>query len=105
VGGRTSNQILRALGLHENNADRPPLLYVIARYVASFTDEIPPDPRAIWLGWPEILQARDTALTADDPLTHLNDVVTAHRARFNDLHDSHQTFRFPDLSVDLRVSS
>ena len=105
VDGRTSNQILRALGLHENSADRPPLLYVIARYVARFTDEIPPDPRAIWLGWPEILQAKDTALTANDPLIYLNDVVTAHRARFNDLHDSHQTFHFPGLSVDLRVSS
>lgn len=102
VDGRSSAEVLRALGIQGLGSGRPPYLYVVARYLARFSGEHDQDPRAAWLSWPEILRAADDE--AVDPLSTLPESISAHQARFKDLNDVHEEFKFGDLNIELDIS-
>ncbi|KRV76312.1 hypothetical protein AO738_13970 [Pseudomonas citronellolis] len=102
VDGRTSAQLARALGLDAKAADSPPLLYVVARYAARFTGETGQDPRAFWIGWPEILHVLHDN-PGGDILSQIPRLVLDHQARFTLQEEQCFEFRFPDLSTDLHI--
>lgn len=102
VDGRTSAQLVRALGLNAKASDGPPLLYVVARYAARFTGETNQDTRASWLGWPEILHIIQGNLCGDI-LSQIPRLALEHQARFTRQEERRFEYRFPDLSVDLHV--
>lgn len=104
IGGRSSADVLRALGIQETSSDDPPLLLVLARYVARFSGTSTQDARAIWLGWPEVSQAM-REFDGEDPLGHLAKMCSASSGQLIELPDIREEFRFPGLTVDLRVSS
>lgn len=60
-------------------------------------------PRATWLGWPDVLQAM-RQFDGDDPLGHLAKVCGASSGQLIEMPDIREEFRFPGLTVDLRVS-
>ncbi|MFV0888153.1 hypothetical protein ACNKH9_15595 [Metapseudomonas otitidis] len=102
IDGRTSAQLARALGLDAKASDRPPLLYVVARYAARFTGEAGQDPRASWLGWPEILHVLHNN-PGGDILSRIPQLVLDHQARFTLQEEQRFEFRFPGLSADLLI--
>lgn len=104
VNGRSSADALRAIGLHGIGSSEPPVLLVIARYVARFSGKDDQDVRAGWLGWPEVLQAIGE-YRGEDPLAHLSRFAAEARARLHHLPDVHEEFRFPGLVVEVRISS
>jgi hypothetical protein len=104
VSGRSSAVVLRALGIPSEGSARPPLLYVVARYSATFAGEGSQDPRAAWLSWPEILAAL-TNCKQEDLLGQMPDYVAAQRAGFATPSDHREEFRFRNLTVGLCVSS
>src|SRR5580658_6221203 len=52
VSGRSSAEVLRALGIPSEGSARPPMLIVVARYLATFAGVEGQDPHATWLSWP-----------------------------------------------------
>ncbi|UUQ65641.1 hypothetical protein NLK61_03035 [Pseudomonas fuscovaginae UPB0736] len=103
VNGRTASEISKALNLGAEACDKPPVLYVVARYAARFTGENGQDPRASWLGWPEILRAIDEQ-PEGDVLSQIPRLVLDQEARFNKSEEKKFEFRFPNLSVDLHIA-
>lgn len=104
ISGRSSADVLRALGIRETPSDDPPLLLVVARYVARFSGTGTQDARAIWLGWPEVSQAMKE-FGGEDPIGHLAKLSPASSGQLVELPQIHEEFRFPGLTVDLRISS
>ena len=104
VNGRSSTAVAQELGLHTVESDKPPLLYVIARYSARFSGEHDQDRRATWVGWPEVFHEIATCGT-EDPLAELPSRVSQSQSRFSSLPETNVSFRFPSLAVDLRISS
>uniref|UniRef100_UPI001EE6AAE0 hypothetical protein n=1 Tax=Pseudomonas aeruginosa TaxID=287 RepID=UPI001EE6AAE0 len=102
VDGRTSSQLAKALGLDAKASDSPPLLYVVARYAARFTGESGQDPRASWLGWPEIMHVLHHN-PGVDILSQIPRLVLEQQARFTLKEEQLFEFRFPELSVDLHI--
>lgn len=102
VGGRTSAELTKALGLDGKASDSPPLLYVVARYASRFTGETGQDPRASWLGWPEILHVLQSNPDGDI-LFQIPRLVQDHQARFTLQEEQRFEFRFPGLSADLHI--
>ncbi|MDH4609718.1 hypothetical protein [Pseudomonas sp. BN102] len=103
VGGRSSAELARTLGLNVRASDAPPILYVVARYAARFTGEQGQDPRASWLGWPEILNVLDEQ-PKGDVLSIIPRRVLEQEARFTALEEQRLEFRFPNLAIDLHVT-
>ncbi|HFF2056887.1 hypothetical protein KK196_12095 [Pseudomonas aeruginosa] len=103
IDGRTSAELVKALGLDATASDTPPILYVVARYAARFSGELDQDPRASWLGWPEILNVLDEHPTGD-VLSLIPQLVLDQQTRFAEQEDQRFEFRFPNLAVDLHIT-
>lgn len=103
INGRTSAELAKALGLNTKASEAPPTLYVLARYAARFTGERSQDPRASWLGWPEILNVLSENPTGD-VLTLIPHRVLQQQAQFTELEDQRLEFRFPELAIDLHIT-
>lgn len=104
VNGRSSADVLRELRIQAQGSDRPPLLYVVARYAARFSGEHRQDPRASWLGWPEILHAVEDDALAADPLSRIPAAVLAHQRQFESPSTTETHFQFPGLKVTLQTA-
>lgn len=103
VDGRTSADLAKALGLNAMLSEAPPLLYVVARYAARFSGELKQDPRAFWLGWPEIMNVLDENPTGD-VLALIPSLVLQQQAQLQGLEEKFVEYRFPDLAVDLHIT-
>lgn len=103
VGSRSSREVLRQLRIDVPASDRPPLLYVIARYTARFSGDEGQDTRASWLGWPEVQNAAADALVASDPLTLIPEQVMGHQKKYESPAMEDVAFQFPGLEVSLRM--
>lgn len=103
VGGRSSREILRQLGIDVAGSERPPALYVIARYAARFSGDDGQDSRACWLGWPELQHAMADDDVASDPLMLIPEHVMRHQQGFKSTSTQDVTFEFPGLEVVLQM--
>ncbi len=102
VDGRTSAELCKVFGFNVKASNTPPVLYVVARYAARFTGEKDQDPRASWLGWPEILNVLND-LREGDVLLKIPRLVFDQEAKFYEASEKKFEFRFPELSVDLYI--
>ena len=103
VGGRSSRAVLAQLGIDETASDRPPALFVLARYVARFAGEDAQDARACWLGWPEMQHAMADDEVASDPLMLIPAQVMRHQQGFESQTTQDVLFKFPGLEVVLQM--
>jgi len=105
VSDRSSRDIAKAIGLDGPASDTPPVLYVVARYMARFSGDREPDERASWMAWPEMLLALETSHDHEDVLSQIPRSVHEHQTAYKNLPDEQATFTFPTLSVDLHIGS
>jgi hypothetical protein len=103
IDGRSSGQILQALGLRFEGSTRPPILYVLARYAARFTGDDTQDPRASWIGWPEMQMAVAAGLDDTSPLLLIPAWISEYQKKFEEAETEHMEFQFPDLKVTLNL--
>lgn len=103
INDRSSAEVATALGVQGAGSARPPMLYVIARYLACFSGEEDQDPRATWLGWPEVLRAMGEC-DGTDPLAQLPQLAIAHRSQFAAMEDVSEEFSFPGIKIELHAS-
>ena len=103
VGGRSSREVLRQLRIDVPASDRPPLLYVIARYTARFSGDEAQDARASWLGWAEVQQAMADPSVASDPLALMPVQVMSHQKKYESPIMEDVSFQLPGLEVILRM--
>jgi hypothetical protein len=89
--------------MKEMGGEVPPVLYVVARYVADFTGEQTQDVRASWLSWPEMVQAVERCEGEADPLRLLGEKAATFRQKFEDMEEVQHIHEFRDLTVELRV--
>lgn len=102
--GLSSGEVCRRLGIDCAAGSLPPVLIVLARYMARFSGDGEPDPRASWLAWPEFRQAFSAA-NPDDPLASVGKEVDDYRSSFTDPTERplRETFIFKNLTIDLEV--
>lgn len=100
----SSKTISARLGMRDIGGEVPPILYVVARYVAYFTGEQTQDARASWISWPEMIQAIAQCEGETDPLRLLADKVAMSRKEFEAMEEVQQIHEFRDLTVELRVA-
>ncbi|WP_412022658.1 hypothetical protein [Burkholderia cepacia] len=103
VGGRSSQEILQQLRIDVPVSDRPPLLYVIARYMARFSGAEDQDTRAFWLGWPEIQNTAANAFMTSDPLAFIPEKVMHDQKKYESPFTENMIFQFPGLEVNLQI--
>jgi hypothetical protein len=103
VGERSSRDVLARLGIDEAASDRPPALFVLARYAARFAGDDGQDERACWLGWPEMQHAMEEDEVAADPLMRIPAQVMRHQRGFEAQATQDVTFEFPSLEVVLQM--
>lgn len=103
VGERSSRDVLARLGIDEAASDRPPALFVLARYAARFAGDDGQDERACWLGWPEMQHAMEEDDVAVDPLTRIPARVMRHQRDFEAQATQDVSFEFPGLEVVLQM--
>lgn len=103
VDNRSCQDLLNAFGLGGKAAERPPLLYVLARYAARFSGDHVQDSRAFWLGWPEMKMATNGGLCGISPLSQIPAWITAHQQRFEQHGTKSMDFQFQNLKVTLKV--
>lgn len=104
IEGRSSAELAKSLGLNANAANAPPLIYVVARYAARFTGEQDQDSRASWLSWQEILNVLD-AQSDENVLSEIPSLILEQQALFTKLEEQHLEYRFPNLAVDLNITT
>ncbi len=106
LGGYSSRDVCKRLGIPSMSSDLPPVLIVLARYMARFSGDGEPDPRATWLSWPEFQLAFNSAIP-DDALASVGSKVDEYRSSFDrtDGPPRRETFIFPGLSIDLETQS
>src|SRR5690606_1644250 len=76
ISNQSSQEVISALGIKANASQRPPILYVLARYSARFSGNHVHDERASWMGWPEVLTASRQSLPgAHSPLLEIPDWI------------------------------
>jgi len=104
LGGLSSAEVCRRLGIACAAGSLPPVLIVLARYMARFSGDGQPDPRASWLAWPEFRRAFSAA-DPDDPLASVGKEADKYRASFVGPTGPtlRETFTFRDLTIDLEV--
>lgn len=104
VSGRSSKELLSALGIKARASSRPPLLYIIARYGARFTGDHTHDARAHWMGWPEVKSA-SKFVTADDdsPLFQIPSWVQMCQKKIEKYEIKNWDFKFPNLRIQLEL--
>jgi hypothetical protein len=100
---RSSRELLHALGLKAEASQRPPLLYVVARYAARFSGGHVQDPRASWLGWPEMKMASNGDQGGTSPLSQIPAWIAAHQRQFEQHGTKNMDFQFPNLKVTLQL--
>lgn len=103
VDGRTSAEILRELRIEAPESDRPPLLYVIAKYAARFAGDSGQDQRASWLGWPEIIHAMGSEAMDKNPLSQIPITIHHLQAQFESSETTEMEFQFRGLRVTLQI--
>lgn len=103
IEGRSSEQVLRALGLPFQGSTRPPVLYVLARYAARFTGNDVQDPRANWIGWPEMQMAARYGSGDASPLLWIPSWVLDYQGQFEDTEIKSMEFQYPGLKVSLKL--
>lgn len=103
VDGGSSRDVLVRLGIHEAASDRPPTLFVLARYAARFAGDDGQDIRACWLGWPEMQQAMTEEDVNSDPLRLIPEQVIRHQKHFESPLTQEFKFEFPSLEVILQM--
>jgi hypothetical protein len=103
VGGRSSCEILRQLGIGVEGSQCPPVLYVIARYAGRFSSDSRHDERASWLGWPELQNAMANDDVASDPLLLIPEQVMRYQQSFEAHATEEVTFNFPGLEIVLQT--
>lgn len=103
IDGRSSAEILRELRIEALGSDRPPLLYVIARYAARFAGDRDQDQRASWLGWQEILHAMDSDTVDRDPLSQIPATIHSRQTQFESPATTEMDFHFRGLRVTLQI--
>lgn len=103
VGGRSSREVLRQLGIGAAGSDRPPVLYVLARYAARFSGDDGQDTRACWLGWPELQHAMAVDDITSDPLVLISEQIVRRQQAFESDATEDVTFEFPGLEVVLQM--
>lgn len=103
VAGRSSADISQALGINVETSTNPPLLFVLARYIARFSGEINQDRRAAWMGWAEVRNAIESA-TNFPPISEIPNLVAAHEARCTSLEEARFTHRFLGLTAHLHIT-
>ena len=103
IGGRSSCEVMRQLGIDAAGSESPPRLYVMARYAARFSGDDGQDARACWLGWPELQNAMADDEVASDPLTLIPKQVMRHQQSFEPHAMEDVTFEFPGLEVVLQM--
>lgn len=103
IGGRSSREVLRQLGIEGAGSDGHPVLYVVARYAARFSGDDGQDERACWLGWPELQNAMADDDVASDPLMLIPGQVMRHQQGFESCATEDVTFEFPGLEVVLEM--
>ncbi len=102
AGNRSSQEIVSALGINRQASQRPPLLYVLARYGARFTGDHVHDDRAAWVGWPEVMVASGQPLLGkQSPLLEIPDWILACQQRFKKAETQSREFSFPGLTVTI----
>ncbi|KGC07871.1 hypothetical protein [Burkholderia cepacia] len=105
VGSRSSQEILQQFRIDIPVSDRPPLLYVIARYMARFSGAEDQDTRAFWLGWPEIENTAKNAFTTSDPLEFIPMQIMRDQKKYESPFTQNLVFQFPDLAVNLEIGA
>lgn len=107
VDGRSSRDVLAQLGVDAVASDRPPVLFVLARYAARFAGDDGQDERACWLGWPEMQHAMADDEVAVDPLMRIPAEVLRNQEAYESQETQDVTFQFPGLEVvlEMRVST
>jgi hypothetical protein len=103
VGGRSSQEILKQLQIDLAVSDRPPVIYVIARYMARFSGDEDQDTRAHWMGWPEVQSALLATAVEADPLALIPQHVAHQEKRYGSPEFVDMKFQFPGLEVDLKM--
>jgi hypothetical protein len=101
VGHRCSKEIALTIGLQA--APVPPMLIVIARHAARFAGESGYDPRAHWVSWPILVQARTKFPLSDirELLAACSQVRPTTRRRRR---KGGQRYRLPGLTVQVYSS-
>jgi len=104
LDGASSKEACRRMGIAGNAGSLPPVMIVLARYMARFSGDGEPDPRASWLAWPEFQQAFSVA-DPDDPLASVGRKADEYRSSFTGPSGPplRETFSFRNLTVDLEV--
>ncbi|WP_141494053.1 hypothetical protein [Rhizobium sp. S9] len=99
VGGRSSSDVCRALGLG-NAGSPPPAILVLARHVARFSGESNYDSRALWESWPRLVKTFYENQNAD--IFH----ILAHTQRSGTLRrdPAVNIYELPGLTVEVRFS-
>lgn len=102
--GLTSAEVCQRLGIACAAGRHPPVLIVLARYMARFSGDGQPDPRATWLAWPEFRSAFSAA-DPNDPLASVGQKADEYRSSFAGPAGSplHETLAFRGLTIDLEV--
>jgi len=103
VDGRSSRDVLKQLGIDEPASDRPPVIFVLARYAARFSGEEGQDARACWLGWSEMKHAMKQDGVASDPLMLIPEQVIRHQKGFESQATQEVSFEFSGLEVVLQM--
>jgi PAS domain-containing protein len=103
IDGRSASEVARQLNIKGVTSDAAPLIYVVTRYIARFSGEDDQDCRAAWLSWFELLHVLSD-LDQTEPLGDLQGAVVRHVERFVFDRPRISTFRFSDLTVELRMS-
>jgi hypothetical protein len=102
IGSCSSREVAARLGLSEVGGDEPPVLYVVARYIAQFTGERSQDPRAWWISWPEMWLALKSCDGEADPLRRLGERDALRRKEFEDREETREIHDFKSLTVEVR---
>lgn len=104
LGGLSSAEVCRRLGVACAAGSLPPVLIVLARYMARFTGDGQPDARANWLAWPEFRRAFSTA-NPNDPFASVGPEADEYRSAFAGPTGPplQETFTFRSLTIDLEV--
>lgn len=108
ISNQSSQEVISALGIKANASQRPPILYVLARYSARFSGNHVHDERASWMGWPEVLTASRQSLPgAHSPLLEIPDWIATCQKQFEQPGTESRDFHFPGLTItiDLPVTT
>lgn len=102
INNRSSQEVISALGIKAEASQRPPILYVLARYGARFSGNHVHDERASWMAWSEVQTASRQSLPgAHSPLLEIPNWVAECQQKFESPRTESRDFHFPGLKVTI----